>query len=140
MSFYKYFCILIFSSSAAILLDAIMMGGSITPPAEPDLHRQHAVRYPLLWIWAYRRANIKIYPQVFGWTTNVSWEIYPWYILPFWILIFRHTCRYLYKLGMWNLKMISIYALHFHQNSHPEKCGIIWWALYIILSEWEDAV
>ena len=38
-----FFCILIFSSSAAaVLLDAIMMGGSITPPAEPDLHRQHA--------------------------------------------------------------------------------------------------
>ena len=95
-----FFCILIFSSSAAaVLLDAIMMGGSITPPAEPDLHRQHAVRSLLLWIWAYRRANIKIYPQVFGWTTNVSWEIYPWHYYLFEYSSFDILASILYKLG-----------------------------------------
>ena len=74
-------------------------GGSITPPAEPDLHRQHAVRSLLLWIWAYRRANIKIYPQVFGWTANMSWEIYPWHYYLFEYSSFDILASILYKLG-----------------------------------------
>ena len=56
-------------------------------------------RSPLLWIWAYRRANIKIYPQVFGWTTNASWEIYPWHYYLFEYSSFDILVSILYKLG-----------------------------------------